>query len=408
MGADSVERVYRQDYGRILASLIRVVRDFELAEDALADAFAAALEQWPRDGAPQNPPGWIAAVARNKAIDRIRRQGFLAERREEIQRRIELDMADSAEDSAGAVADERLRLIFTCCHPAIGREAQVALALRTLCGLTTDEVARAFLVPLATMAQRLVRARRKIRAAGIPYEVPAREALAPRLDSVLSVIYLVFTEGYSASAGDELIRRDLCSEAVRLARIVTTLMPDQPEPRALLALMLLQGSRREARLDANGGIILLEDQDRSRWNRAEIAEGLDLADAIAPRGFYAIQAAIAAEHARAMLPADTNWTRIAELYAALLAIWPNPVVDLNYAVAVAMAHGFERGLALIERIEASGELAQYQFMWSAKADLLRRLGRFAEAAAAYRRALKVVRSEPERGFLEMRLRQIER
>jgi RNA polymerase sigma-70 factor, ECF subfamily len=406
-GAD-LERVYRQDYGRILASLIRVLRDFELAEDALGDAFAAALEQWPRDGVPQNPPGWIAAVARYKAIDRIRRQDFLADRRDEIQRWIELEMADSNEGTAGGVADERLRLIFTCCHPAIGREAQVALALRTLCGLTTDEIARAFLVPAATMAQRLVRAQRKIRAAAIPYEVPAREALAPRLDSVLSVIYLVFTEGYSASAGDELIRRELCAEAVRLARIVTTLMPAENEPRALLALMLLQGSRREARLDANGEIILLEDQDRSRWNRAEIAEGLELADAIAPRAFYAIQAAIAAEHARAMRPADTNWTRIAELYAALLAIQPNPVVELNRAVAVAMADGPERGLELIDLIEASGELADYQFMWSAKADLLRRLGRFAEAAGAYRRALEVVRSDPERGFLERRLREVEK
>ncbi len=366
MGAADLERVYRQDYGRILAGLIRVLRDFELAEDALA------------------------------------------ERRDEIQRRIELDMADSSEDSPAAVADERLRLIFTCCHPAIGREAQVALALRTLCGLTTDEIARAFLVPAATMAQRLVRAQRKIRAAAIPYEVPAREALAARLDSVLSVIYLVFTEGYSASAGDELIRRELCSEALRLGRIVTTLMPAETEPRALVALMLLQGSRREARLDASGEIILLEDQDRSRWNRAEIAEGLALADAIAPRGFYALQAAIAAEQARAMRPADTNWTRIAELYAALLAIQQNPVVELNHAVAVAMAHGPERGLELIERIEASGELSDYQFMWSAKADLLRRLGRFADAGTAYRRALEVVRSEPERGFLERRLRQVEK
>jgi RNA polymerase sigma-70 factor (ECF subfamily) len=324
MGPADVERVYREDYGRILASLIRVLRDFELAEDALADAFAAALEQWPRDGVPQNPPGWIAAVARNKAIDRIRRRGFLAERRKEIQHRIELDMADSSEDSSGAVADERLRLIFTCCHPAIGREAQVALSLRTLCGLTTDEIARAFLVPPATMAQRLVRAQKKIRAAAIPYEVPAREALAPRLDSVLSVIYLVFTEGYSASAGDELIRRELCIEAVRLARIVTTLMPKQTEPRALLE------------------------------------------------------------------------------------IQPNPVVELNHAVAVAMADGPECGLELIGRIEASGELSDYQFMWSAKADLLRRLARFAEAAAAYRRALEVVRSEPERGFLERRLREVEK
>lgn len=406
----NVERVYREDYGRILSALIRDLRDFELAQDVLQEAFAAALEQWPQGGVPRNPAGWIVAVARNKAIDRMRRQGWLAERREEIQRLTEVEMSDSGDDHFEAVPDERLRLIFTCCHPAINPEAQIALALRTLCGLTTDEIARAFLVPSATMAQRLVRAQRKIRSAGISYEVPAGDALPERLGSAMAVIYLVFTEGYSASAGDELVRKDLCGEAIRLGRILSGLMPEQPEPRGLLALMLLQDSRRDARTSEQGDLILLEDQDRTRWHREQITQGLALADsalATYPLGAYAIQAGIAAEHARAAHPADTNWERIARLYLALLRARPNPVVELNHAVAVAMAAGPQQGLRLIGQIEASGRLADYHLMWAAKADLLRRLGKFSEAAGAYRRALELVRSGPERRFLERRLSQVE-
>jgi RNA polymerase sigma-70 factor (ECF subfamily) len=306
--------------------------------------------------------------------------------------------------------DERLRLIFTCCHPALNREAQIALSLRTLCGLTTEEVARAFLTSPVTMAQRLVRAKRKIQAAGIPYEVPSGEGLPERLESVMGVIYLVFNEGYSASAGDEMVRKDLCSEAIRLARILSTLMPHQQEARALLSLMLLQDSRREARTDANGDLILLDEQDRSRWDRHQIEEGLSLA-AEAMRGggqgAYAIQAAIASEHARALHPAETNWERIAELYLTLLEIRNNPVIELNRAVAIAMAFGPEHGLKLIAELEAAGALEDYHLMWSAKADLLRRMGDKEKAATAYRRALSVVTTNAERRFLERRLSEIE-
>jgi RNA polymerase sigma-70 factor (ECF subfamily) len=401
-------RLYREHHGRILSSLIRSIGDFELAEDALQEAFAAAVEQWPREGVPKNPPGWIATVAKHKAIDRIRRQSWFAQRQDEIQRVMELEMASSDDESAGEVADERLRLIFTCCHPAINRDAQIALSLRTLCGLTTEEIARAFIVPAATMAQRLVRAQRKIRAAAIPYEVPAADALPERLESVMAVIYLVFNEGYSASAGDELVRKDLCNEAVRLARILASLMPAEPEPRALLALMLLQDSRRETRTTAAGDLVLLEDQDRTRWNRAEIDEGLRLVDsARGPLGFYAIQAAIAAEHGRARAARETDWKRIVELYDSLFALRPTPVVELNRAVAIAMASGPAHGLAAIERIESAGALSDYHLMWAAKADLLRRMSKFAEAADAYRRALALVRTEPERRFLSRRLAEVE-
>ncbi len=401
-------RLYRDQHGRILSSLIRAIGDFELAEDALQEAFAAAVEQWPREGVPKNPSAWIASVARHKAIDRIRRQSWFAQRQDEIRRVTELEMSSSDDTSADGVADERLRLIFTCCHPSLNRDAQIALSLRTLCGLTTGEIARAFIVPAATMAQRLVRAQRKIRAAGIPYEVPGTEALPERLESVMAVIYLVFNEGYSASAGDELVRRDLCAEAIRLARILTSLMPAEPEPRALLALMLLQGSRRETRTTPEGDLVLLENQDRTRWNRGEIDEGLALVDSarIGEPGFYAIQAAIAAEHARARTPGETNWRKIAALYDALFALRPTPVVELNRAVAIAMAFGPEHGLAAIERIESAGALADYHLMWSAKADLLRRMGKFADAADAYRCALDLVRTEPERRFLSRRLAEV--
>ncbi|MGO9451923.1 MAG: RNA polymerase sigma factor [Candidatus Binataceae bacterium] len=404
------ERFYREEFGRILATVIRTVGDFQLAEDAVQEAFAVALEQWPREGMPNNPRAWVAGVARNKAIDRLRRQSRFAARSDELQRMIENDR-DAAESNVpdDAVADERLSLIFTCCHPALAAEAQIALSLRTLCGLTTDEIARAFLVPPATMAQRLVRAKRKILAAGIPYETPPRERLAERLDAVMTVIYLVFNEGYSATAGSALIRRELATEAIRLGRILVELMPDEPEPRGLLAMMLMHDARRDARVDTDGELVLLEDQDRSRWHREQIEEGLAHAETamnVPAPGPYAIQAAIAAEHARATRAAETDWARIARLYDVFIAMTPSPVVELNRAVAVAMARGPEAGLRLIDAIEARGDLPDYYLMWSAKADLLRRMKRFAEAAKHYRRALELVGSEPERNFLNRRLAEI--
>jgi RNA polymerase sigma-70 factor (ECF subfamily) len=405
-----ISSLYREQYGRILASLIRALGNFELAEDALQDAFAAAVEQWPREGVPNNPAAWIASTARHKAIDKARRQSWFSERRDEIQRLVEFEMSSDANDNADSFPDERLRLIFTCCHPAINREAQIALSLRTLCGLTTEEIARAFVTPTATMAQRIVRAQRKIRAAGIPYEVPSGDALPERLESTMAVIYLVFNEGYLASSGDEVVRKDLCAEAIRLARILSALMPGQPEARGLLALMLLHDSRRDTRTDANGDLVLLEDQDRSRWDHRQIAEGLALAtDAVgaAAPGPYAIQAAIAAEHARAKHYDDTDWARIAQLYAMLLDIQETPIIALNHAVAIAMAHGMPHGLALIEELETSGELNDYYLMWAAKADLLRRMGSLIDAAAAYRRALEVVINNPDRRFLERRLAEME-
>ncbi len=409
MPLTDITSLYREHYGRILASLIRALGNFELAEDALQDAFAAAVEQWPREGVPNNPPAWIASTARHKAIDKARRQSWFRERRDEIQRLIEFEMTSDA-DATDSFPDERLRLIFTCCHPAINREAQIALSLRTLCGLTTEEIAHAFVTPTATMAQRIVRAQRKIRRAGIPYEVPSGDALPERLESAMAVIYLVFNEGYLASSGDEAVRKDLCAEAIRLARILTALLPDQPEARGLVALMLLHDSRRDARTDSNGDLILLEDQDRSRWDDRQIADGLVLAaDAMsgAAPGPYAIQAGIAAEHARAKRPEDTNWTRIAQLYAVLLDQRPTPIIALNHAVAVAMARGPSEGLALIEDLEASGDLNDYYLMWSAKAELLRRAGNFTDAAVAYRRALEAVTSNPDRRFLTRRLKEVE-
>ena len=319
MHPPDITSLYREHYGRILATLIRALGNFDLAEDALQDAFAAAVEQWPREGMPNNPPAWIASTARHKAIDKARRRSWFHERRDEIQRLLEFEMTSASDSNVDSFPDERLRLIFTCCHPAINREAQIALSLRTLCGLTTEEIARAFVTPTATMAQRIVRAQKKIRRAGIPYEVPSSDALPERLESVMAVIYLVFNEGYLASSGDELVRRDLCAEAIRLARILSALMPDQREAHGLLALMLLHDSRRDARADSNGDLILLEDQDRNRWDQRQIGEGLALAaDAMnhAAPGPYAIQAAIAAEHARAKRPDETAWTRIARAICA--------------------------------------------------------------------------------------------
>ena len=412
-----VDRLFREEQGRAVATLIRVTGDFDLAEEAVQDAFIRALETWPERGVPDNPGAWITTTARNRAIDRLRRRQRSVEKIEALGREtaVEQELAaidpTPAEDDAMPIADDRLRLIFTCCHPALALEARVALTLRTLGGLTTPEIARAFLVPEPTLAQRLVRAKRKIRDAGIPYRVPPAELLPERLDGVLRVLYLVFNEGYAASSGDELIRRELCAEAIRLTRIVVSLLPDEPEATGLLALMLLHDARRDARVGAHGELILLDDQDRARWDATRIAEGQALIEtALAARrpGPYQVQAAIAALHDEAAVPSETDWAQIASLYATLQGIAPSPVVELNLAAAVAMADGPAIGLAMMDGIAATGELDTYPYLHAARADLLRRLERWSEAATAYERALELTTNAPERAFLEARLTDVRR
>jgi RNA polymerase sigma-70 factor, ECF subfamily len=408
----SLESVYREEGGRILATLIRVVGDFDLAEEVMHDAFAAALEQWPGHGIPENPRAWLVATARHKAIDRLRRDARFRERQDEIARweALREDAPPDFEDAAdGRIADDRLRLIFTCCHPSLALEARVALTLRTLGGLTTDEIARAFLVPVPTMAQRLVRAKQKIRQARIPYRVPPETELADRLDGVLSALYLVFNEGYAATAGAELVRRDLCAEAIRLARILAALLPRATEARALLGLMLLHDSRRAARTSASGELVRLEEQDRSLWDAVEIREGLGLTEAALREGgprYYGLQAAIAALHAESARPSDTDWPQIAALYGELFRRFPSPVIELNLAAAVAEAHGAEEGLRRLDALEASGRLPDYHLLPAARAQLLARLGQRDEAAAAFRRALELVANDSEKRFLERELARI--
>jgi RNA polymerase sigma-70 factor, ECF subfamily len=403
-----VESVYRAESRRVLATLIRLLGDFDRAEEALQDAFAAAVERWPVDGVPRNPRAWLVSTGRFKAIDAMRRRARFDASQVEIAHRLEADARAAAAHEDEDIPDDRLRLIFTCCHPALTPDAQIALTLREVCDLTTEEIARAFLTAPPTVAQRIVRAKAKIRDAVIPYQVPAADDLPARLDSVLHVVYLVFNEGYWASSGASLVRTDLSSEAIRLGRVLLELLPD-PEVTGLLGLMLLHEARRPARANATGELVLLDEQDRTLWNRAQIAEGQALVEqALSSRrfGLYTLQAAIAAVHAEAARAADTDWAQIVGLYDVLLRIDPSPVVELNRAAAVAMRDGPAAGLALIDAILVRGDLADYQLAHSARADLCRRLGRTEEARESYQRALALARQEPERRFLERRLQEL--
>jgi len=408
---ETVERIYRSESRQVLATLIRLLGDFEVAEEASHDAFAAAVEQWGQDGIPANPRAWLVSTGRFKAIDGMRRKARHDASLDELAKQLEsaTTSLETEPQEDESVEDDRLRLIFTCCHPALAPEAQVAMTLREVCGLTTEEIARAFLTKPATIAQRIVRAKAKIRDARIPFEVPAEKELPDRLDAVLRVVYLVFNEGYSASTGSALTRHDLSGEAVRLGRLLAALLPD-PEAMGLLALMLLQDSRRAARTSPTGELILLEDQDRSLWNQEQIAEGVTLVQGVLSHrqaGPYSIQAAIAAAHAQAQTAAATDWNQIVGLYNLLLQAEPSPVIELNRAVAVAMRDGPPAGLDLVDAILKRGDLDTYHLAHAARADFCRRLGRTKEARASYQRALSLTRQEPERRFLELRLRELQ-
>ena len=410
--SDTLEHVFREEYGRIIATLIRTSGSFDLAEEALQEAFIAAASSWERDGPPRNPGAWLTTVAHRKLLDAVRRDKTRTDKLSEVEYetiRLQPFAEPASLDEAVEYPDDRLRLIFTCCHPSLSREAQVALTLRTLGGLTTTEIAHAFLLPETTLAQRLVRAKQKIRLARIPYEIPSLEIIGTRLIAVQAVIYLIFNEGYAASAGQTLVRNDLCSEAIRLGRVLCELLPNEPENLGLLALMLLQDSRREARVNDQGELVTLEEQDRSRWDRQEIDEGLRLVQralAMGRAGTYQIQAAIAAVHAEAASADETDWRQIVALYEQLMRITSSAVVALNHAAAVAMSEGFKRGLSLIESAGAGGALDNYYLFHASRADLLRRLSRFDEATTAYERALSLTTNRVEQNYIRRRLDEI--